>query len=84
MAKKKNNSPSDNGKNKSRDAALEKALGEITKEFGDGSIMRLGDTNSLVIDAIPTGALSVDIALGIGGIPRGRVTEIYGPESSGK
>lgn len=84
MAKKRKTSPSDNGKNKSRDAALEKALGEITKEYGDGAIMRLGDTQSLVIEAIPTGALSVDIALGIGGIPRGRVTEIYGPESSGK
>ncbi|MDA1330135.1 MAG: recombinase RecA [Chloroflexi bacterium] len=64
--------------------ALEKTLGEISKRFGEGAIMRLGETNSLDVEAIPTGSLSLDIALGIGGIPRGRVTEIYGPESSGK
>ncbi len=68
----------------SRDIALEKALGDITKRYGDGSIMRLGEAHKLLVEAIPTGSLSLDIALGVGGIPRGRITEIYGPESSGK
>jgi recombination protein RecA len=67
-----------------RDKALEMALGQIDKQFGKGSIMRMGEKTSLGIDAISTGALSLDLALGIGGLPRGRVTEIYGPESSGK
>src|SRR3990170_1459687 len=68
----------------SKQIALEKALGDITKRYGDGSIMRLGEAHQLLVEAIPTGSLSLDIALGIGGIPRGRITEIYGPESSGK
>ncbi|MGD0752046.1 MAG: recombinase RecA [Anaerolineales bacterium] len=63
---------------------LDKAVGDIVKRYGDGSIMRLGDAHKMTIDAIPTGSLSLDLALGIGGIPRGRITEIYGPESSGK
>jgi len=67
-----------------KQAALNNALGDITKRFGEGIIMRLGDARHLSVDAIPTGSLSLDIALGVGGIPRGRVTEIYGPESSGK
>jgi len=67
-----------------RHVALDKALVDITKRYGDGAIMRLGEAKHLQIEAIPTGALSLDIALGIGGIPRGRITEIYGPESSGK
>ena len=67
-----------------RQAALDKALGDITKRYGDGSIMRLGTAHQLRVEAIPTGSLSLDIALGIGGVPRGRITEIYGPESSGK
>jgi recombination protein RecA len=67
-----------------RQVALDKALGDITKRYGDGSIMRLGDAHQLRVEAIPTGSLSLDIALGVGGIPRGRITEIYGPESSGK
>jgi recombination protein RecA len=67
-----------------RQVALDKALGDITKRYGDGSIMRLGEAHHLVVEAIPTGALSLDIALGVGGIPRGRITEIYGPEASGK
>ena len=67
-----------------RDKALEMALGQIEKQFGKGSIMRMGEKTTLGIEAIPTGALSLDLALGIGGLPRGRVTEIYGPESSGK
>jgi len=67
-----------------KQAALDNALGDITKRFGEGMIMRLGDARHLSVDVIPTGSLSLDIALGVGGIPRGRVTEIYGPESSGK
>ncbi|GAB4540509.1 MAG: recombinase RecA [Anaerolineales bacterium] len=65
-------------------AVLDKALGDILKRYGDGSIMRLGEAQSMVTEVIPTGSLSLDIALGVGGIPRGRVIEIYGPESSGK
>ncbi len=68
----------------SKEIALDKALGDITKRFGDGAIMRLGEAHHMMVEAIPTGSLSLDIALGIGGIPRGRITEIYGPESSGK
>ncbi|UYN90958.1 MAG: recombinase RecA [Anaerolineales bacterium] len=63
---------------------LQKTLGEITKRYGEGSIMRLGEAHGMAVEAIPTSSLSLDIALGVGGIPRGRVTEIYGPESSGK
>jgi len=73
-------SPMDEG----RRNMLDKALGDIIKRYGDGSIMRLGEAQKMTIDAIPTGSLSLDLALGIGGIPRGRITEIYGPESSGK
>ena len=64
--------------------ALEAALGQIEKQFGKGSVMKLGDFTAMNVEAIPTGALSLDIALGIGGIPRGRIIEIFGPESSGK
>ena len=67
-----------------RRSALEKALGDLTKRFGDGTIMRLGEARHMNVEAIPTGSLALDIALGVGGVPRGRVTEIYGPESSGK
>ncbi|NMB54606.1 MAG: recombinase RecA [Leptolinea sp.] len=67
-----------------RRAVLEKALADITKRYGEGSIMRMGEAHHLTIEAIPTGSLSLDIALGVGGIPRGRITEIFGPESSGK
>ncbi len=67
-----------------RRAVLDGALREITKRFGEGAIMRLGEARHLQVEAIPTGALSLDIALGVGGVPRGRITEIYGPESSGK
>jgi recombination protein RecA len=64
--------------------ALEVALGDLKKRFGDNAIMRLGERNELQVDTISTGCLSLDIALGVGGLPRGRVIEIYGPESSGK
>jgi recombination protein RecA len=68
----------------SRHLALDKALHDIAKRYGDGAVMRLGEAHHMAVAAIPTGALSLDLALGIGGIPRGRITEIYGPESSGK
>ena len=64
--------------------ALEAALGQIEKQFGKGSVMKLGEYTTMNVEAIPTGALSLDVALGIGGIPRGRIIEVYGPESSGK
>ena len=64
--------------------ALETAVAQIERNFGKGSIMRLGENTHTVVDAIPTGSLSLDLALGIGGVPRGRIIEIYGPESSGK
>jgi recombination protein RecA len=67
-----------------RDKALEMALAQIDKQFGKGSIMRMGEKGSMAVEAISTGALSLDLALGVGGLPRGRVVEIYGPESSGK
>jgi recombination protein RecA len=67
-----------------RDKALEMALGQIDKQFGKGSIMRMGEKTTMGIEAIPTGALALDLALGVGGLPRGRVVEIFGPESSGK
>ena len=67
-----------------RDKALEVAVNDLRKRFGDGAIMKLGESTHLQVEAIPTGSLSLDLALGVGGIPRGRVIEIYGPESSGK
>ncbi|MBP3223098.1 MAG: recombinase RecA [Actinomycetaceae bacterium] len=67
-----------------RAKALEAALGQIDKQFGKGSVMRLGDAPSASVQVIPTGSIALDVALGIGGLPRGRVIEIYGPESSGK
>ena len=70
--------------NDAKKAVLDKAIGDILKRYGDGSIMRLGEAHSMIVEAIPTGSLSLDLALGVGGIPRGRIAEIYGPESSGK
>ncbi|CAG0930090.1 Protein RecA [Thermoflexales bacterium] len=67
-----------------RARALDAVLGNIMKRFGEGSIMRLGEATHLKVETIPTGSLAIDLALGVGGIPRGRVTEIYGPESAGK
>src|SRR5690349_22916697 len=67
-----------------RDKALEMALAQIDKQFGKGSIMRMGEKTTMGIETIPTGALALDLALGVGGLPRGRVIEVYGPESSGK
>jgi recombination protein RecA len=67
-----------------RDKALELALAQIDKQFGKGSVMRLGDEGRAPVNVIPTGSIALDVALGVGGLPRGRVVEIYGPESSGK
>ena len=79
MAKAKNTSPED-----ARREALETALATIERRYGQGSVMRLSDDSHQVVPVIPTGSIGLDLALGVGGIPRGRVTEIYGPESSGK
>jgi recombination protein RecA len=79
--------PFDDGKpgmEDARRAVLDKALNDILKRYGEGSIMRLGEAHHMEVEAIPTGSLSLDLALGVGGLPRARITEIYGPESSGK
>ena len=76
------NRPDQNGNN--REEVLALTLKDITKRFGDGAVMRLGEATHLKVEAIPTGSLALDLALGVGGIPRGRVTEIFGPEASGK
>jgi len=78
MAKKKSGASSD------RQKALKSAFHQIQKQFGQGAIMRLGENTAMKVDVIPTGSISLDLALGIGGVPRGRLVEIYGPESSGK
>ena len=70
--------------NAEKKKALEVAMSQIEKQFGKGSVMKLGEFKAMEVEAIPTGALSLDIALGIGGVPRGRIIEIFGPESSGK
>ncbi len=70
--------------NSEKRKALEAAMGQIEKQFGKGSVMKLGEFQAMNVEAIPTGALGLDIALGIGGVPRGRIIEIFGPESSGK
>ena len=90
MANDKNNKvsekvkSSDKIKPEDKIKALETALTQIKKQFGEGAVMRLGQNNALQVESIPTGSLSLDLALGIGGLPRGRIVEIYGPESSGK
>ena len=70
--------------NDGRKAVLDKALGDIVKRYGEGAIMKLGEAKHLEVEVVSTGSLSVDLALGVGGIPRGRITEVFGPESSGK
>ncbi|BAN03020.1 recombinase RecA [Ilumatobacter coccineus] len=72
------------GKQNDRDKALDIALQQIDKQFGAGAIMKMGERTNMGIEVVPTGALALDLALGVGGLPRGRITEIYGPESSGK
>jgi recombination protein RecA len=69
---------------KARDAALGAAVTQIERQFGQGSVMKLGDKSAVEVEVIPTGALSLDLALGVGGVPKGRIVEIFGPESSGK
>jgi recombination protein RecA len=67
-----------------RERALDLAIGQIERQFGKGSIMKMGEAHSMQVESIPTGSIALDLALGIGGLPRARITEIYGPESSGK
>ena len=76
--------PADAKEAKAKDAALTAALSQIDKQFGQGSVMKLGEKATVPVEIVPTGALSLDIALGVGGVPRGRIVEIFGPESSGK
>ena len=83
MAMEKRN-PGEAGINNDKKQALETAIKQIEKNFGKGSVMRLGDRPEMTVEAIPTGSLALDAALGIGGVPKGRIIEIYGPESSGK
>src|SRR5665811_2233923 len=78
------NSELNNSLNEAKKAVLDRALHDIVKKYGEGSIMRLGEAHQMEVETIPTGALSLDLALGVGGIPRGRITEIFWPESSGK
>jgi recombination protein RecA len=82
MAQKGNNGSGDIDND--RQEVLSEALAQIIKRYGDGAVMRLGEATHLMVEAVPTGSLALDLALGVGGIPRGRVTEIYGPEASGK
>ena len=72
------------GENTEKKKALEAAMAQIEKQYGKGSVMKLGEYKAMEVEAIPTGALSLDMALGIGGVPRGRIIEVFGPESSGK
>jgi len=67
-----------------REKAIDLALSQIERRFGKGAIMKLGDAAQVAVEVIPTGSIALDLALGVGGVPRGRITEIYGPESSGK
>ena len=84
MAAKKDTTPKTAGPASDKKAALETALAQIEKQFGKGAVMKLGANVTMQVDAIPTGSLGLDLALGIGGVPRGRIVEVYGPESSGK
>ena len=84
MAAKKDTAPKTAGPAADKKAALETALAQIEKQFGKGAVMKLGANVTMQVDAIPTGSLGLDLALGIGGVPRGRIVEVYGPESSGK
>ncbi|MDD5938082.1 MAG: recombinase RecA [Clostridiales bacterium] len=84
MAEKKKTPITQPGQAADKKKALETALAQIEKDFGKGAVMRLGENTHVVVESIPTGSLALDLALGIGGVPRGRIVEIYGPESSGK
>ncbi len=74
----------DKGAGSERERSVSSAVAQIREKFGDGSIMKLGDARRMVVETVPTGCLSLDIALGVGGVPKGRIVEIFGPESSGK
>ena len=87
MAKNQNNNVAPATKKTGAEAkkdALATALAQIEKQFGKGAVMKLGDNTAMQVDAISTGSLGLDMALGVGGVPRGRIIEVYGPESSGK
>ncbi|MEY4061609.1 MAG: hypothetical protein RL602_240, partial [Actinomycetota bacterium] len=87
VATEKSNKANDAAQDKAnveRHKALDTALAQIERQFGKGSVMKMSERQNAVIEVIPTGSIALDIALGIGGLPRGRVVEIYGPESSGK
>ena len=87
MATEKSNKANDAAQDKAnveRHKALDTALAQIERQFGKGAVMKMSERQNTVIEVIPTGSIALDIALGIGGLPRGRVVEIYGPESSGK
>ena len=84
MAEKKKQQVTQPGQASDKKRALDTALAQIEKDFGKGAVMRLGENAHVVVEAIPTGSLALDMALGIGGVPKGRIIEIYGPESSGK
>src|ERR1035441_11027334 len=78
------NDKAGSGKAGDREKSLDTALAQIERQFGKGAIMRLGDDTRAPVEVIPTGSIALDVALGIGGLPRGRIVEIYGPERSGK
>ena len=82
MAEKKKQQVTQPGQASDKKRALDTALAQIEKDFGKGAVMRLGENAHVVVEAIPTGSLALDMALGIGGVPKGRIIEIYGPESS--
>ncbi|MGB4322571.1 MAG: hypothetical protein WBJ23_04460, partial [Anaerolineaceae bacterium] len=84
VSTKNNPQETDQNMEEAKKVVLDRALHDIIKKYGDGSIMRLGEAHHMQVEAIPTGSLSLDMALGVGGIPKARITEIYGPESSGK
>src|SRR3989338_8562043 len=84
MAKEKKEKPDKKVEETKQEKALTSAINEIKERFGEGSIMKLSETNKVNVDVIPTGSIAIDQALGVGGTPRGRIIEIYGAESSGK
>ena len=84
MATEKSNDKATEKAQSDRSKALDTALAQIERQFGKGSVMKMSERQNQIVEVIPTGSIGLDIALGIGGLPRGRIVEIYGPESSGK